>query len=317
MAANDANTTGLFQTLVLPARAQLQAPSAFKNSMLEKIYIQQQPIPGTVGQVINVNIPTVTDYDVVDIGSGPIHISDEDHTTVAISINNNQSKARKIADFNQVRTPVDLLTFYLQPLVESVTRKIDRAVCNLINSTQFATYTTVTGGDDVFTRVNLGDAWANLVGAGAPMTPGDVHFVTHHVPYSKMLGDATQNFIQQYVVGEEAAVAAQRTARMMPQFQASIDYDQLVPKPTSTSYSGLFFHRMAIAVIPVVPPTQNKPGVDETFYTVTTGDGRPTGLTYRIQFWYDPREQGWILHVHCVFGMAVVRSQFGSYMVTT
>lgn len=314
-----ANTvTGLFQTLVLPAAAELQQPTAYRNSMLSKIYVQGQPQPGTIGQVINVNIPKVSENDVVDIGNGPIQITDEDHDTVSLTINNNKSKALRIPDFDRIRTPVDLRTFYLQPAIESVTRKINRSVCNLATTTNFSTYTSITGGADLFTRANIGAAWANLVGAGAPMVQGDLWFVTGHVPYANMLADTTNNWIQQYVVGESAAVQAQQTARLAPSFQAYIDFDQQFPQPSAgATYSALFFHRAAIACVPVVPPRENKPHVEETMYGVLDGAGRPTGLTYRIQFWYDPREQAWILHVHCVYALSVVRPAFGSYLVST
>jgi hypothetical protein len=308
-----ANTlTGLFQTLVLPATAQLAQPLALKNSMITKVYYQEQPISGTVGQVINVNIPVVAENDAIDIGNGAIQISDGDHTNVAMTVNNNLSIARRIPDFDKVRTPIDFKTFYLQPMIESLTRKVNRQVCALVTSTNFSSYTSITGGDNLFTRANLASAWANLMGAGVPATPGDLHFVTSHIPYATMLGDATQNFIQQYVVGESAAVAAQQTARFMNQFQADMDYDQLMPLPTSTSYAGLFFNKNAIAFVPVAPPPENKPNVMETTYSP-----EGSGLVYRVQFWYDPREQAWIIHINCVFALTVVRPNFGSYLVTT
>ena len=74
--------TGLFQTLILPAVAKLQQPTFYRNSMIRKVYVQPQPQAGNVGQTINVNIPVVNENDVVDIGNGPIQITDEDQTTV-------------------------------------------------------------------------------------------------------------------------------------------------------------------------------------------------------------------------------------------
>lgn len=306
-----ANTlTGLFQTLVLPATAQLARPLALRNSLIQKVYYQDQPIPGRVGQTINVNIPKVAENDVIDIGNGPIQISDGDHDTVALTVNNNKSWARRIPDFDKIRTPLDFKSFYLEPGIESVTRKINRGVAALITSANFASYTSITGGSGVFTRLNLGTAWANLNDTGVPMTPGDVHFVTSHYPYSQMLADPTLNFVQQYVVGDGGPQQV-KSARLMDMFQADLDYDQMMPKPSSSTYAGLFFNKNAIAFIPVSLPDEEKPQVMETTFSPPG-----TGLIYRIQFWYDPREQAWILHVNCAFALAIVRSNFGSFMVT-
>ena len=62
----------------------------------------------------------------------------------------------------------------------------------------------------------------------------------------------------------------------------------------------------------MTPPAEQKPGVEETYYSP-----EGSGLVYRIQFWYDPREQAYILHCHCMYAQAVVRPNFGSYCVST
>lgn len=304
-------TTGLFQTLVLPATAQLQAPTMYKNSMVRKVYVQEQPINGTIGQTISVNIPTVTENDVIDIGAGPIQITDQTHTNTTLVVNNNASKALRIPDFTQIQTPIQLRTFYLAPAVESVLRKINRGLCNLVNTTNFNSYSSITGGADVFTRTHLATAKANLLGSGVPDVQNDLFFVTSQVPYMNMVADTS--FWQAYQVGDLRGGEADITGRVTPLYNATIDYDQQFPQPSAgATYSGLFFHRAAIAVIPVVPPPENKPHVEETFYQIPG-----SALQFRIQFWYDPREQAWILHVHCVYAQSVIRANFGSYLVTT
>lgn len=303
-------TTGIFQTLVLPATAALQAPTMYKNSMVRKIYVQDQPIPGTVGQVINVNIPTVQENDVLDIGNGPIQVTDQDHTNVTLTVNNNLSKAVRIPDFTKVQTPLDLLQFYLAPTIESVLRKVNRSVCNLVTTTNFNVHSSITGGADVFTRANVATAKGNLLGVGVPDVMGDNFFVTGHTPYTNMW--ATAEWYQQYQAGQ-GGVDLQSTGRFVPQFNTLFDYDQQFLQPSAgATYAALLFHRAAIALVPVVPPSEEKPHVEETFYQP---DG--SGLTLRIQFWYDPREQAWILHVHAIFALAVVRPNFGSYLVST
>jgi hypothetical protein len=308
-----ANTvTGIFQTLVLPGLSMLKQPTALRNSMLSKVYIQNQPLAGTVGQTVNVNIPTVAENDVIDIGNGPVQITDQDHTSVQLIVNNNKSKALRIPDFDDIRSAENLVQFYMQPAIESLSRKINRSICNLVTSTNFNSYTSITGGTKVHTRLNISNAWSNLRGTGAPDEVENQFLVVGHVPYANMIGDSTQNFLQQYVVGDEAATAAQQRAVFMPQFNATVDYDPMMPQPSAaTTYAGLYFHRAAFALIPIAPPIGDKPNVKETYYQVPG-----SGLNYRVQLWYDPREQAWILHIHAVYALAVVRPSFGSYLVT-
>jgi hypothetical protein len=309
-----ANTvTNIFQTLVLPGLSMLKAPTMLRNSMLSKVYIQNQPLAGTVGQTVNVNIPAVNENDVIDIGNGPISITDQDHSSVQLVVNNNKSKALRIPDFDDIRSAENLVQFYMQPAIESLSRKINRSICNLVTTTNFSSYSSITGGTKVFTRLNIANAWNNLRTTGAPDEQENQFLVVGTVPFSNMMGDASQNFLQQYVVGEDAAVALQQRAVFMPQFNATVDYDPMMPQPTSGStYAGLYFHRAAFALIPVVPPIGDKPNVKETLYQVPG-----SGLTYRVQLWYDPREQAFLLHVHAIYALAVVRPNFGSYLVTT
>jgi hypothetical protein len=303
-------TTGFFETHVLPAMVELTEPTQLANSMLKKIYVQSMPVPGRPGQTINVPIPTVNEGDVIDIGNGPIQVTDEDHTNVALTVNNNKSVARKISDFDQIRTPMDLREFYLQPMMESLARKIDRQVCNLCTSTNFNIHSSITGGADTFDRVDLTEAWRNLVGVGVPMSPGAIHFVTSHVPYSNMIADTA--WINEAIVGIASAESAQQRAYLAPAVQAMVDYDPLMLIPSAGTYAGLYFHRAAIALVPVSPTTPAGPQVQQT---LTTLPG--TNVAVRLQYWYDPREQGWILHAHAVFALNVVRPNYGSYLVTT
>lgn len=306
-------TTGIFQELVLPATAALQSPLKLANSMLRCVYVQRQPIAGTVGKTIDVNIPTVSRNDVVDIGAGPIQVTDQTHTNVQLVVNRNPSKALIIREFDQLRTPLAMRDFYLAPAIESVTQSIDKTICDLVTTTNFNVHSSITGGADVFTRAQVAQAWANLRGVGVPDDPGHQFFMTSHVPYSNMIGDDANKWITESIVGVAAAEAAQQRARLAPAFNSEILYDQLFPQPSAgATYAGLLFHRHAIALVPVMPRVGGEPHIEETIYQPPG-----SGLTYRIQFWYDPREQGYVLHVHCMYALNVVRPNFGSYLVTT
>jgi hypothetical protein len=310
-----ANTmTGLFETHILPATAQLQAPLMLRNSMIKKIWVQPFPVPGRIAQTVSVNIPVVNEGDVIDIGNGPIQISDADHTNVTLVVNNNKSYAKAIRDFDVARSPYDFRVAYLDPAIEAVTRKINRSVCNLVTTTSFNVHASITGGADLFTRANIAQAWQRLNDLGVPMTPGAVHFVTGTVPYGNMIADTTNSWIQESVVGLTAAEAVQQRAMFAPQFQAQIDWDPMMPQPSvGATYAALFFNQNAIAIIPVAVDDAGEQGMVKTTYYQLPG----SGLTYRIQYWYDPREQAWILHVHCVYALSVIRPNFGQYLVTT
>jgi hypothetical protein len=127
-----------------------------------------------------------------------------------------------------------------------------------------------------------------------------------------MLGDITQNWIQEYVVGDEAAVLAQQGARLLPQFQARMDWDQLVPAVTSGKHGGFYFHRLAIGLLPVLeaPPVGSQVRQMVIFPTAD----RKFPVT--VQMFPDPMNQGTVLHVFATFGYAVVVPAWGSYMET-
>lgn len=308
-----ANTqTGLFQTLT-SAVAGLKAPLMLKKSMLSKVYVHGQPVPGTVGKTISINIPSVNEGNVVDIGAGKIQVADAVHTNVNLVINKNLSSARIVRDFDQSLSAESLRTLYLEPLIEEVARKVNRSICDLVTSGNFNIHSSITGGADVFTRVHVATAWSNLRGIGVPDDPANMFLVTHHLPYSNMIGDDANKWISESIVGVSAAELVQQTARLMPAFGAQIDYDPQFPIPSGGTYAGLMFHRNAIAVAPVVPVDQgSKAAVMETEY-------QPEGsaLTFRIQAEYNMAEQGTVLHAHCIYGLAVVRPDYGSFLVTT
>jgi hypothetical protein len=304
--------TGLFQTLILPALAGVQKPLMLRKAMLSKVYVQEQPEPGNFGQTINVNIPVVNESDAIDIGNGPIQISDQDHTTVPLVVNRNLSVSKAIRDFDKARTPLAFRQFYAQPAIEALARKINRQVCNLVTAANFPTYTSITGEADAFSRVNVAAAWKNLAGAGVPMDVGETAFVTHSTPYGNMLGDDTFKWIQENVVGVNAAEAAQQTAKLMPAFGFLMDWDPQLPLPAAGTFAALAFNKNAIAAVPVRVPLEPKPAVEESYFTLPG-----TSWLCRVQYGYSIEQQCYILHVHCIFALAVVRPDYGSFLVST
>lgn len=304
-------TTGLFETLVAAATESAAAMSIkYRNAMVSKVFMGWQPVYGqAIGNTVNINIPTVNVGNVTDIGAGDIQIKDTDHSTVTVTLNKKASNPFIIRSFDQMKTPQDLRTLYLDARVEEVLQYVNRDICGLVTATNFNSYTTVTGGDDIFTTNHVATAWNNLAGGGAPVfDEGKVFLVTGNTPYSKMLTDPT--WTQESIVGVRHAEAS-ATARFLPRFGAEVDYDQHFPQPTAGSvYSGLYFHQYAIALRSVVEPPIGGPVMETVVYP-------RSNLAMKIQMWPSGDKQGNVVHVSACYGLAVVRPEFGSYMQTT
>ena len=307
------NLTGVFETLVVPAATDVKLTPKYKNTMLGRVYTDYRGQSGTVGNTLQINVPIVDENNVANIGAGPINIVDTNQTPVNIVIAYKMDSARIIKSFDQVRTVLNMRELYVQPMIEEVLRKSNRVVANLATPTLFPNYATIAGGSNVFTRLNISAAWQNVAGTGgAPVNPDDTSFVTDQTAYGNMLGDATQNFIQQYVVGESAAIAGQQKAMFAPQFSAMVDWDQQMPTSTAGKHGGLYFHRMAIGLLPVLEPQPEESYIRQT--TIFPTADRKFPIT--VQMWHDPTQQGTVLNAFATFGVNVINPAWGSYLET-
>ena len=307
-----ANTlTGIFNNIILPATLMASQAPKFKNAMYKRVWTYPQTKSANVGQVVNIDIPVVDEADVVDIGNGPVQIKDGVHTNVPITVNQNPSRALTIKDFDNIRSPLDFQRLYMDAMMEALLRKVNRSVANLANS--FTTNTVVTSTSsnaNSFARADVTTSWQYLRTAGAPDSAEDNSLILHHVPYSNMMSDNT--WVQQNVVGTTAAEMTQQTARLMPAYNAVIDYDQTMPLTAAGKYTGLFFNRYAIGVVPIAPSLKSAPGfLEESVVYPGNGD-----LAFHVQLWLDPQNQGYVMHVHCVYGLAILRNSYGSLLQT-
>jgi hypothetical protein len=305
-----ANTLdGLFETVVA-AGTEASRHLSFTNLMLERIYMQYKPEVATLGQTLNVNVPTVDEETVTDIGAGDLSTSDTDHDTVPIVFDKNPSTSFVIRDFEQVRTPVAMRELYVGPRLEALIRKVNRSVAALVTEDEFDSYSAITGGADIFTKANLAAAWNNLVGAGVPVSDGgNLFFTTHNLPYSNML--QADEFSKESTVGVRRTEAANDRAVILPQFNAQLGYDQTFPTITTGVYAGLLHHRYAIAMRTALLPAGD-PGVvrEATIFP------KPN-LPVRLQVGYSQIKQGWVVSMNCPHGIKVVRPDHGSFMKTT
>lgn len=302
-------TTGLFETLTAAASI-ASASLKFKNAFIDAVYTEYQPINAEMGVTLNVNIPTVSEGDTVDIGNGPLQPTDTAHDTVAITFDKHFSNSFVIKSWDKIRTPADLASMYLQPRLESCLRKVNRSIAQLVTSTNFTTHTLITGvGADVFQRVDLAGAWANLTAIGVPVDDtANMFMITNPTAYSNML--ASTEFVNESVVGVSAAETAQQRAVLLKQFNAQLMYDQHIANYNSGKQAALFFHRHAIAMV-----TANMPPSGSSAVTETTVFPKP-GLPVQIQAEYSLKDQGWLFNVHCGYGIKVVRENFGQRLET-
>lgn len=314
MAHDPAN---FFETIVAPAALNNQLLPRYKNKLVDSIYMgYRQGQVGHIGMPTVLNLPVVNEADVNMIGSGPLVVSDKSENKVTLTIDQKQSIAKKIESFDQLRTPVDLQQQYLLGMIESLIRKVNRSVAGLITPTNFNAYnpaTIVGGSDKAFTRVDVSAAWTNVVGIGAaPETPGDLFFYTDQSAYGQMIGDKTNDWISYLTVGESAAVAGQQRATLPNAFNARVDYDQMVTSVTPNRHAGAFFHRMAIGMAPVA---ENAPDATAIKHIVIPpGPGRPFPIM--LQYGYSLEQQGYVLHVYTIYGLAIIKKEWCQYMET-
>jgi hypothetical protein len=301
------STASLFQTVLAAANGASESLK-FKNSFVDAIYWDYQPVVATPFTVLNVIVPTVNEGAVVDIQSGPIQPVDYTYNPTNITLNRNFSVSIVVKDWDKVRTPADLQRIFIQPNLEALLRKINRAIVGLFTAANFPNYSLFTGNGASaadFTRLDIGTAWQNLVNAGVPVDtdPTNVRLLVNPLSYATMLADSTFN--QQFIVGDAAAIQAQQRARLTSLFGATVDYDQMLVPFNAGHQPAILMHRYAVAAVTANPP----PGGSNVMETYIKLKGQ---IPVQIQFAYSLQDQGWVIHMHAMFGVAVVRPEMAS-----
>jgi hypothetical protein len=299
------DTTGLFQTLVASASTAAESLK-YQNAFLDGVYWEHRPDPVQPFTSLNVIIPTVNEADVTDIGSGAIATSDAKHNSVAVPFNKHFSTSFLLPTWDQARTPVQLAQKYLKPKLEGLMRKVNRTIAALVTTGNFSTYSLISGaGADEIVRADIGLAWQNLAAAGAPTEDdGNMFLIESVKSYGNQVADS--NFINQYVVGENAAVQAQQRAKLVTQYGCEVRYDQHLAAYNAGKEPGILMHRYAIAAVTSPPPPSNDPSVKESIFKVKNV------LPVQMQMQYSLKDQGTIVHLHCFWGVVVARPELGS-----
>lgn len=305
--AND--TTGLFQTLVAPAASEAAQFLVYQNAFLSAIYWDYQPVVASPYKDLTVTVPSVNEGDVTDIGAGSLQPTDTKNSNFTITLDRHFSSSWVIKSWDQVRTPQDLRTKYIGPRLEALKRKMNRSIASLVTTTNFATYSLISGaGADVFQRADLGGCWKNLAGAGAPLDDAsNLSFLTTVTAYGNMVSDTT--FAQESIVGISASQVAYQQAKLMPLLGATAVWDQHLANYNSGKEAGIFMHRYAIAGVTADPPSSG--GAVQEMTMMIAGQ-----VPCQLQFGYSLEHQGWLFNLHCFWGVKVVRSELGSLTET-
>ncbi len=316
-------TTGLFQTLVA-GMSRASANLTYANAFIDAIYWDYKPVVATPQTTLNVIIPTVDEADVTDIGSGALNVTDTDHNLVQIPYDKHFSTSFVIKAWDQARTPQELERTYLTPRLEALKRKINRSIALVANTTNFGTgatpipgYALLTGGTAVYyLRADIGTAWKQMVDQGVPMDDeSNLFFITSPTAFAGMLGDTSMSY--QYIVGQEAAVAAQQRARLQILWGAEPRYDQhygqlgVVNGFTTAHQPGILMHRYAIAAVTSQPPKSDNPAVQESIHWIGNNN-----IPVQMQVGYSMEKQGTLVNLHCYWGVKAARPDFASLIQT-
>jgi hypothetical protein len=315
-------TGGLFQTLVA-AMSNAAANLTYANEFINSIYWEHKPVVSTPYTTLNVIIPTVDEADVADIGSGAIQVTDTDHNSVSIPYDKHFSTSFVIKAWDQNRTPQDLERTYLKPRLEALARSVNRSVASLFTTTAFGTGATPVAGYALetgataghFTRADVEECWENMVLQGVPMEDSaNLKFITTPASYGGMLADTTLSY--QYIVGQEAAAAAQQQAKLQLIYGARPVYDQHLSQLavalgfTAAKEPGILMHKYCAAGVTAQPPSSDNPAVRESIQWIKDV------LPVQMQVGYSMEKQGTIVHLHCYWGTKVVRADYASFTET-
>jgi hypothetical protein len=325
-----ANPNGGIMMTLLAAANEAAGYLRYKNAFVRRMYWDNQPIVGIPYQTLTVIVPTVNEGAVVDIGAGPIQPVDYAYNTVPITLDSNLSVTNVFKDWDQARTPRVLRDFF-KVNFEALYRKINRKAVGYLNASNFPNYTLFTGTGTLanqITRPDISAAWVNLAQVGVPMEDYDnVSLMLTTPSYGEMIADP--NFLTQYIVGDKEAMDVQQRARLQTLYGADIFYDQMMPNFNSGHQGAALLHRYALAGVTARSP-QGGPNVEETTFFLggdePTGEGGAmsgssggpggdqgaTGIPVRIQASYSHYDQGWVVSMNALCGIAVARPEMGS-----
>ncbi len=295
--------SGFYQTVVAAAEEASQA-LVYNLKAVDSVYMDYRPEPATIGQTLNVVIPSIRTSGVVDAGAGDISLVDVNETTVPIVFNKHPLDALVIRDFEQYNSPVVLRRLFLDSAIKGVKENINAAITALFTTGNFTTNAAISTTGHLITTAQFLSGMAVLSDQRVPVAndPDNMALLVPSLPYTAILGDS--NWTQAQIAGMKTAEFVRERGELPIAYGCSVKLDQQMPisgsAPTRT-FTAAYLHRWSVAVVtrPLPPPDEKV--VDYTYVNFS-------GIPIRITLGYNQfPKQGYILTVDAGYGLKVVR----------
>lgn len=299
--------SAFFQTVLAAGReaSQLLAPT-WKAS--DSIYRDYKSQPATIGQTLNVAIPTDPTNSVADAGAGDVTLTDVGFTTTPIVFNKHPQFAFVIRDYEQFNSPVEIRNLFMDAALKGIKNHINRAVCSLFVTGNFTTNTAISATSHIVTVAQFLQGMGVLADQNVPVAddPGNMTLLLPSTPYVTTLGDST--WTQAQIAGMKTAEFVRDTGVMPTQFGMTLKMDQQMPTSgtaPSRTFTGAYFHKWAVAMVTRPLPPPDSKVVDFTYMDFF-------GLPIRVTVGYNQYpKQGYIVTIDAGYGLKVVRENMG------
>jgi hypothetical protein len=229
--------SGFYQTLVAAA-SEASATLVGQTTFLDQVQLDYKPEAATLGQTLNVVIPSQTTGSVTDIGLTDFTITDTGETTVPIVFNSHPALAYVIRDFEQFNSPLSIRAAFLDSYIKGIAEYVNTDIVSLITPTNFNSYTPLQSA--IFRQVDgpsMIQGVATLANAKVPVGDlGNFFLTAHPTPYFNMAGATFWSANSQ--VGYQIATEVRRKAMLGEQFGAMTEYDQAMPGNVATAVTG-------------------------------------------------------------------------------
>jgi hypothetical protein len=310
--------SSFYQTLVTAASEASQALVG-SNAFLDSVYLDYKPEAASIGQTLNVPIPSQVQSSVADGGVADPTFSNITFTTEPIVFSMHPAYNYIIRDFEQFNSPVMIRQIFLDAAIKGVAMYIDQQVANLFTTTNFNVNTNITGtgsgggtsGDSIAVKDFMTAQAALLQQLVEVRDPQNITLLQHPVPWSWMNLDS--NWVQQSIASELVAERVRLTGSIQTAFGATLEQDvntySTGSSPSRTFYNA-YFHRWAVAVAtrPLPPPDAKVADFTYIMYK---------GIPLRITLAWSVIHNGYCVLVEAGVGMAVVRPNMGVLISTT
>ena len=301
-----ANTVSSFYQTLVTASTEASQALVGPNAFLDAVFLDYKPEAASIGQTLNVPIPSPVTSSVADGGVADPTFTDISFSTVPIVFNKHPQFNYVIRDFEQFNSPLLIRQVFLDAAIKGVAENIDTTVAAQFTSGNFNVNAVQNTTSHIVTTAQFLAAQALLLQQKVMVNDiQNMTFVQHPVPYTALLGDS--NWTQQSIASEMIAERVRGVGEIQTSYGATICHDLFIPvsgtAPTRT-FTGAYFHRWAVAIAtrPLPPPDAK---VADFMYIMYKG------VPIRITLAWTALKNGWVVMVEAGYGTAVVRPNMG------